>query len=172
MKESEFLHVGDPVWWREGFGHKEPKLAEVEEIEYHCVAGGNRGIQAVRLNWRDVRLVQPIHPQCDDDELIPAVVTLTNGYWAYGWQLRPLRIWARTYDEQKIGSLYQVDIVIPYTFTVEAEDEQEAEYKAFEEFLNFQGPPDYQVSRAKVTSIEKVRKESDDRAETNDIQPS
>lgn len=157
MKESEFLHVGDPVWWREGFGHKEPKLAEVEEIEYHCVASdNNRGIPAERLHWRDVRRVQPIHPRCDDDELIPAVVTLTNGYWAYGWQLRPLRIWARTYDEQKLSTEYKVDIIVPYSFIVEAEDEHEAEYKAFEEFLNFQGPPDYQTSNAIVTSVEEI----------------
>ncbi len=54
---------------------------------------------------------------------------------------------------------YKVNIVIPYTFTVEAEDEQEAEYKAFEEFLNSGGPPDYQPSNAAVSSIEEIKKE-------------
>lgn len=98
MKESEFLHVGDPVWWKGGWGAEEACIAEIDGIKFDCDMHFYEGTPAERLSWRRVTRFATI--KCPDgEELASAVVTLANGHWAFGWQLWPLKIWARTYEE-------------------------------------------------------------------------
>lgn len=99
MKESEFLHVGDPVWWRGSWGVDEPKLAEIEGIETNASTITNNGIPVEKLPWREVRKRDSMKC-CTGEELAPAIVNLTNGHWAMGYQLWPLKIWAKSYDDE------------------------------------------------------------------------
>lgn len=70
------LHVGDPVEWRGGFGAYAPAIATVAAIEKVDRPGQKYGTDVPELGWPDVLAGF-------------AVVTLTNGHWSYGYQLRP-----------------------------------------------------------------------------------
>ena len=99
MKESEYLHLGDPVWWKGSWGEDEPRLAEVESIEQDADIMTQNGIPVEKLPWRMVRRYQMV--KCPSGtELEAALVDLTNGHWAYGWQLWPVKLWAKSYDKE------------------------------------------------------------------------
>lgn len=70
------LHVGDPVEWRGGFGTQPPMIATVSGIEQTAGPGQKYGTDVTELAWPDVLAGF-------------AVVSLTNGHWCYGHQLRP-----------------------------------------------------------------------------------
>lgn len=87
MKESEFLHVGDPCWWKGSFGLDEPKLAEVRSIEVNIDPVMRNGYEKSKLPWKNAFSKR-------------VAVTLHNGHWAYGSQLYRMKIWAKSYDEE------------------------------------------------------------------------
>ncbi len=73
---QQILTVGDWVSWRGSWGKDAPKNAKVGAIEF--VQPGHRdGKPVTSIFWRDVKA--------------HAVVTLTNGHWAYGKQILPMQ---------------------------------------------------------------------------------
>lgn len=66
------LSVGDTVEWRGSFGRGLPALAQVTGI----VVGGKGGTNVPAVPWSAV----------EDREV---VVDLSNGHWAYGFQIAP-----------------------------------------------------------------------------------
>ena len=66
------LKIGDKVIWRNGWGASAPVEAEIESIENYCV--GKYGTSVTEVDWSE----------CIDRSVI---VMLTNGHWAYGFQL-------------------------------------------------------------------------------------
>lgn len=76
MKVKGILKVGDKVMWRGAWGTDAPKQAIVEEIETNC-NGTKSGISADSVEWNEVT-----------DRNV--VVTLDNGHWAYGNQLKEI----------------------------------------------------------------------------------
>lgn len=70
------LHIGDPVEWRGSWGAAAPAIAVVTEIEHTSRSGDKYGKAVESLDWPTVMSGR-------------AVVTLANGAWAYGYQLRP-----------------------------------------------------------------------------------
>jgi hypothetical protein len=73
---TPMMKVGDTVMWRGGFGMDPPCQAVIEQI--------NRTEQ--RRSKRDGESVDQIEWANKDY----ALVTLTNGSWAYGEQLSPM----------------------------------------------------------------------------------
>jgi len=67
------LRVGDKVRWSHGWGSEAYKEAEVSAIEIDCE--GKYGTPVKEAPWSKVRGRN-------------AIVILTNGHWAYGFQLR------------------------------------------------------------------------------------
>ncbi len=78
-KESDYLHIGDPVWWRGNWGEALPKMAEIGDIETNCDAFTHNGTPRERLIWEKVRSPE-------------TVVSLTNGHWAEGHQIWQVEI--------------------------------------------------------------------------------
>lgn len=73
---SKALKVGDVVMWRGGFGDQEPVPAVVTTIEINT-GGSKYGTQVESAAWSAIT---------DRD----AVISLDNGHWAYGGQIKPL----------------------------------------------------------------------------------
>lgn len=74
------LSVTDRVLWRGGFGDRAPVEAQVSNIEI-CQDGKKYGRHVPEVDWAFV--LDPLHQ-------LRIVVNLTNGHWAYGYQLSPL----------------------------------------------------------------------------------
>ena len=70
------MKVGDQVVWQGSWGHDAPRLAVIEAMEL-C--------EAPRMKYGIP--VQEIH-LADKNR---TVFTLTNGSWAYGFQVEPLK---------------------------------------------------------------------------------
>lgn len=90
------LHIGDPVEWRGNFGTAAPMIATVSGIERVDRPGAKYGTDVTELAWPDVLAGF-------------AVVTLSNGHWSYGYQLRPApgmaaAVALATYEQQAAGS--------------------------------------------------------------------
>lgn len=66
------LTVGDEVNWRGGFGNDSPKTAVVKNIELCEQKRSKSGIPVKSVSW-------------DKKDYI--VVSLSNGHWAYGYQI-------------------------------------------------------------------------------------
>ncbi|MCK9355147.1 MAG: hypothetical protein M0P59_13465 [Gallionella sp.] len=97
MKEAEYLHLGDPVWWKGEWGAEEAVMAEVESIEKDADIMTNSGIPVPKLPWRKVRRYETV--KCPTGtELEAALVNLTNGHWAYGEQIYPVKMWQKVYE--------------------------------------------------------------------------
>jgi len=74
------LKVGHNVHWRGAFGNDEPQIARVESIK---VTNGEKYDKPVNeIDW-------------DDVEGRNVVVTLGNGFWAYGHQIYKIPYEAR-----------------------------------------------------------------------------
>ena len=73
-KEGNMLRIGDRVCWRNAWGSQPPVTAVVEGIEINC--GGRRkyGDLVEEVSWEEVKKGG-------------VVVSLTNGHWAYGYQI-------------------------------------------------------------------------------------
>ncbi len=74
---SMLLKVNDTVLWSGSFGTAGFKPAKVEAIDINC-DGGKEGDEADEVLWNDVTRDN-------------VVVTLDNGHWAYGDQLKPAK---------------------------------------------------------------------------------
>lgn len=70
------LKVGDTVRHRGGFGYDSPTNAKVEAIDINC-RGGKHGDDVDEVDWSKVT-----RDNC--------VVSLDNGHWAYGNQIKPV----------------------------------------------------------------------------------
>lgn len=70
------LKIDDKVEWRDSWGCDSPKIATIESISTNCV--DKDGIRADEVEWYKVK-----------DESV--IVGLTNGSWAYGYQIRQLK---------------------------------------------------------------------------------
>ena len=70
------LKVGDTVIHRGGFGYDAPKKAKIEGIEVNT-HGSKEGDDVDECNWSEVT-----RDNC--------VVSLDNGHWAYGSQVKPV----------------------------------------------------------------------------------
>lgn len=81
MKTRPFLEVGDLVQWRGCFGSEAPYRARVERIQI-CPPGSKYGEDVHCASWALVNAPR---------EERHVVVDLSNGHWAYGTQLKPLR---------------------------------------------------------------------------------
>lgn len=75
QREKDILRIGDTVMWRGGWGQNPAKEAVVAVIEAEADLDDRVGQPVNMLPWSKV-------PQ--------AIITLTNGHWAYGDQIRPL----------------------------------------------------------------------------------
>ncbi len=69
------LKINDEVSWRGSYGSDAPKTAKVIGIEVNCVK--KSGIEVRSVNWNKV-----------DNRSV--IVTLDNGHWAYGTQIKPI----------------------------------------------------------------------------------
>ena len=70
------LKVGDTVNWRGSFGYDISHKAIVDGIEIN-VKGGKEGDPVDEVDWSEVT-----RENC--------VVSLDNGHWAYGNQIKPI----------------------------------------------------------------------------------
>jgi len=70
------LKIDDEVEWRDSWGTASPKVATVSDITTNHVHG--TGINVNEVEWWKVK-----------DETV--VVCLTNGSWAYGYQIKRIR---------------------------------------------------------------------------------
>ena len=76
---SNTLKVGVKVMWSGAWGRQAPVETVVTAIEKDCE--GKQGTEVDFVDWNN----------CEDDSVI---VTLDNGHWAYGYQIkRTLGIW-------------------------------------------------------------------------------
>jgi hypothetical protein len=73
--EEPVLRVGDTVIWLGAWGSEKEQNAVVTEIEKTAAARQKYGEPVRELPWSEVER---------------SVVTLSNGHWAYGFQLRRL----------------------------------------------------------------------------------
>lgn len=71
------LNVGDTIFWSGGWGSDEYHRAIVEDIQVDCEGKYGDAVQFV--SWLDIEL-----PHCRS-----VIVTMDNGHWAYGFQIRP-----------------------------------------------------------------------------------
>lgn len=71
------LKVGDSVYWSGGFGTEAYKTATVTAIEVTEEPREKYGVEVDEVEWNVVAA------NC-------AVVTLSNGHWAYGSQIAPI----------------------------------------------------------------------------------
>jgi len=78
MKTSR-LTVGDKVMWRGAWNTEPPKKVTVESIEL-CPVGKKHGSDVQSVAWNTI-----------DGGKRNVVVTLDNGHWAYGYQLKPIK---------------------------------------------------------------------------------
>jgi hypothetical protein len=72
------LKIGDRVNWRGAWGTEATQVVTVVSMEVNCVE--KYGMEADEVEWSE----------CFDRSV---VVTLDNGHWAYGNQLKPLPPW-------------------------------------------------------------------------------
>jgi hypothetical protein len=68
------LRVGNAVEWRGGFGNDDAEIAYIKCIEI-CEYGQKYGMSVDSVPWQEVSN--------------RVVVTLENGFWAYGTQIKP-----------------------------------------------------------------------------------
>ena len=72
------LKVGDKVMWRGAWGQEPPKEAVIETMEL-CAVNSKYGYKEIKqAKWETVHACK-------------VIVTLTNGHWAYGNQLDPIK---------------------------------------------------------------------------------
>lgn len=76
---AEKLKVGDEVLWRGSWGKDPAKITKVVEIEV-CEGGRKYGEPVESIEWKGVL-----------DGTVNITVSLSNGHWAYGTQLMPLK---------------------------------------------------------------------------------
>jgi hypothetical protein len=76
MSEA-ILKVGDVVQWRGFFGAAEPLYAKIKSIQLCESERMKFGIEVGEAFWKEKRRL---------------CVTLTNGSWAYGHQLSPIKV--------------------------------------------------------------------------------
>jgi len=76
-QSAKMLRVGDPVRWRGAWGSEPEKIARVKNMEVTDHPREKYGMDAEEVSW-DVVFENRV------------VVSLDNGHWAYGEQLRPL----------------------------------------------------------------------------------
>lgn len=70
------IRVGDHVIWRGGFGRDAPAIAKIESMELTEHPRSKHGEDVAEADWSMKNNL---------------IVTLTNGHWAYGEQLSPMR---------------------------------------------------------------------------------
>lgn len=87
---KELLKVGDPVAWRGCWGSQSTAPAVVQHIELNCV--DKDGTPVEEVPW----------DQVDSS----TVVDLTNGHWAYGNQIGPLKEVEYAEDKMDRVALY------------------------------------------------------------------
>ena len=73
---KQMLRVGDMVLWFP-FGSLESNETTVRSIEVDC-GGEKTGRQVNEVSWEDVH------------KLGHCVITLSNGRWAFGYQIKPM----------------------------------------------------------------------------------
>lgn len=71
------IKIGDTVIWRHAWGSAEPKKAVIETIEILKHAHHKEGKHVDEIPIEDLKLNR-------------CIVTLTNGSWAYGYQIEPI----------------------------------------------------------------------------------
>lgn len=67
------LKIGDKVMWRGAWGSEPPKEVIIESIQL-CPVGSKYGKEIKSCKWETV-------------EKGKIIVCLTNGHWAYGYQI-------------------------------------------------------------------------------------
>ena len=72
---SDLLRIGDTVRWRGAWGHDPERRATITAIEWVEPGQKYGDPHITAMPWAEVR--------------VHAVVTLDNGHWAYGDQIRP-----------------------------------------------------------------------------------
>jgi hypothetical protein len=72
---EDLLKIGDTVLWSGSWGSKPYVETKVTSIEVNCV--NKHGADANEVEWDKVV-----------DKSV--MVTLENGHWAYGYQIKPL----------------------------------------------------------------------------------
>ena len=75
MSASDVVRVGDTVIWRGSWGRDAPKKAVIEQMELCSRPHEKYGESVNSALWKD------------KDRLC---VTLSNGSWAYGYQISPV----------------------------------------------------------------------------------
>jgi hypothetical protein len=111
------LRVGDKVRWRGNWGTGGSMVVEVVSIE-HVESGEKFGENVEEIDWDKVA-----------DEI---VVTLDNGHWAYGYQLRPVLNPPQHEDPEYPLADWQYEVAngdtrLGYEEWVEVKREQEAD---------------------------------------------
>lgn len=76
---KELLKVGDKVMWSGSWGKDPAKEAIVEDIEL-CEVGKKYGRPVSSVAWEGVL-----------NRSVNVTVSLDNGHWAYGYQLKPIK---------------------------------------------------------------------------------
>jgi hypothetical protein len=73
IHDDNILYVNDTVMWSGGFGNDPYKPAKIISIDF-CKKGEKYGDEVQEIEWNKVKE--------------HAVVTLDNGHWAYGSQIK------------------------------------------------------------------------------------
>lgn len=74
---SNILKIGDKVMWRGAWGKDPAEEAIIEGIEL-CLDGAKYGDAVESVSWNDVKNGN-------------VVVSLDNGHWAYGHQIKQIK---------------------------------------------------------------------------------
>lgn len=74
MKE-DIVKVGDEVLWAGAWASEPYKKAKIVAMEINC-GGDKYGQEVQSATWKEV--------------IEDGIVTLDNGHWSYGYQLKPL----------------------------------------------------------------------------------
>lgn len=75
---KNILKVGDEVMWSGSWGRDVAKTAIVEDIEL-CEGRSKYGVPVDSVAWDGV-----------SNQTVNITVSLNNGHWAYGHQIKPL----------------------------------------------------------------------------------
>ena len=76
--QAKMLRVGDTVLYSTDWSKDEPRTVVVNDIEVGC-RGSEFGWHVLELSWDEVHA----RGNC--------VLDLSDGHWAYGYQIRPLQ---------------------------------------------------------------------------------
>jgi hypothetical protein len=76
---NDKLKIGDKVMWRGAWNTEPPKEATVVSMEL-CANGTKYGKEVKSVAWETI-----------ENAKRSVTVSLDNGHWAYGYQLKPIK---------------------------------------------------------------------------------